>query len=275
MTDAPPFDLAGVFDDDYLRFYGHGARSGAAARILSEERNDRDARLVAELAGIGPGTRVLDAPCGHGRIANRLAALGAEVVGLDLTPRFLEVAREDAAARGVTVDYREGDLRELDLDGGFDVVANLFTSIGYFGDEVDRDILRRLVRALDPGGRLVLETINRDQVVRLRALLPVDPVFLVQDGDDLMIDVIRSDPALTRTLTERIVVRDGRVRRTVFSARLFSSSELDLWLRAAGLTDVTFHDEDGAPFSSQSRRLVALGHRRCAQPPVLSRPPAG
>ena len=141
------------------------------------------------------------------------------------------------------------------------MVANLFTSIGYFGDAVDRDILRRLVRALDPGGRFIVECVNRDVVVRSRALLPVDPVFLLQDGDDLLIDVVHADPAVTRTTNERILVVGGRVRRTVFSSRLFTTTELRSWLHHAGLTDVTFHDENGAPFASTAQRLVAVARK--------------
>ena len=51
------------------------------------------------------GAELLDVPCGHGRIANRLAARGMRVTGLDLTVGFLELARERAAAAGVEVEY--------------------------------------------------------------------------------------------------------------------------------------------------------------------------
>jgi SAM-dependent methyltransferase len=59
------------------------------------------------------GDEVLDVPCGHGRIANGLAARGASATGLDASPLFLERARTDAAARGVKVEYIQADMRNL------------------------------------------------------------------------------------------------------------------------------------------------------------------
>ena len=100
---APRFDTEAIFDDDYLYFFAEAL----------EERADEETDLIWRLLGLEPGMDVLDLACGHGRIANRLAERGARVTGLDRTPLFLEVARRDAAARGVEVDYVEGDMREL------------------------------------------------------------------------------------------------------------------------------------------------------------------
>lgn len=105
----------GVFDEDYLYFY---------ADRLSDERSDAETDLIWRLLRLRPGWDVLDLACGHGRIANRLAARGCRVTGLDATPLFLERARRDAEKRGVTVDYVDGDMRELPWTGRFDAVVN-------------------------------------------------------------------------------------------------------------------------------------------------------
>jgi len=112
-----------LFDEDYLLFL--------TAR-QSEESDDADAALVAELLGDVAGARILDLGCGHGRIANRLAARGARVTGLDATPLFLDRAREDAARRGVDVDFVAGDMRALPWAWRFDAVVSWFTAFGYF-----------------------------------------------------------------------------------------------------------------------------------------------
>ena len=85
------FDFDEVFDDDYLYFY---------ETLLTAEKSDADAELIWQLGRVAVGDRVLDLACGHGRIANRLAARGASVTGYDLTPRFLEEARAEAAGLG-------------------------------------------------------------------------------------------------------------------------------------------------------------------------------
>jgi SAM-dependent methyltransferase len=80
---------------------------------------------------------------------------------------------ENAAAAGVSVEYKLGDLRELPFDGPFDAVLCWFTSFGYFDDENYR-VLRELRRVLRPGGRLLIETMHRDVFIRspVRARTP-------------------------------------------------------------------------------------------------------
>ena len=73
-----------LFDEDYLYFY---------ADVLGAERSDGDAELIARLLDLKPGIRVLDVPCGEGRISGRLAARGCDVVGIDATARFVGLAR--------------------------------------------------------------------------------------------------------------------------------------------------------------------------------------
>ena len=78
-------------------------------------------------------------------VANRLAPLRARVTGLDVDTVFLEHARADADARGVEVEYVQGDMRELPWVGRFDAAVNWFTSFGYFDDEGNRSWLETVL----------------------------------------------------------------------------------------------------------------------------------
>jgi SAM-dependent methyltransferase len=246
-VDEGHFDTAGLFDADYLYFYED---------ILPDSRSDTDAEFITRLLEIEPGMRVLDLACGHGRIANRLAARGCVVTGLDATALFLDLARRDAAARGVTVDYVAGDMRDLPWRDRFDRVVLWFTAFGYFDDDGNRRVLAEMAKALRPGGRLVIDMNNHDWLVRT---LRPDRVF--QRGGDLMIDRSELHPLSGRIHTERILVRDGRIRRTSFFVRLFTYTELRDWLLAAGLGDVRGHDEGGGPLSTMSHRLIVTARR--------------
>src|SRR5690606_23672422 len=121
---------------------------------LKPERNRSEADEIVATLGLAPGSSVLDAPCGHGRIANLLAADGFRVTGVDLTDLFLDRARADAERLGVAVDYRRGDLREFPVPGPFDAVICWFTSFGYFDDHDNRRVLAEFFRVLRPGGCL-------------------------------------------------------------------------------------------------------------------------
>jgi SAM-dependent methyltransferase len=239
----PEFDFDQVFGDDYLHFYGH----------LLEDRSDGDAALAARLLGLEPGMRVLDVPCGYGRIAGRLAALGCNVVGVDASERFLEVARQRAPA----VDYRLADMREYAPEAEFDRIVNWFSSFGYFDEPTDRRLLATWRRALRPGGRLLLDQNNAMVMVR-RLAVDGFAVALVERGDDLLIDRTTLDAAAGRTETERISVRGGAVRRYRFSVRAFTYPELRSWLLDAGFARVDVHGPGGAPFDLDSRRMLVV-----------------
>jgi ubiquinone/menaquinone biosynthesis C-methylase UbiE len=243
----PVFDVDELFDDDYLYFY--------EPRLAGV--SDADAGVIWRLLELERGMEVLDLACGHGRIANRLAARGARVAGLDATPLFLERARSEAAVGGLEVQYVEGDMRSLPwADSSFDCVVSWFTSFGYFDDDDNRRVLREAHRILRPGGRLLLENNN------LAELLPRWlPTVVVERDGDFSIDQHRFDPTTGRALTERVIVRDGRVRRFAFSVRMFVAAELGDWLRDAGFASVEFYDGEGDPLTHQGRRMITTACR--------------
>jgi len=242
-----------LFEEHYLHFYG----DALAARA------EHEAERVAALLGLSAGDAVLDAPCGHGRISNLLAERGCRVVGVDNSARFLALAEADARRRGVATgtEYRLGDLRELAFEGEFDAALNWFTSFGYFDDAGNQRMLEGLARALRPGGRLVVELLNRDVVVRRMPAGDDTALVLLERGDDLLIDRTRLDAATGRTETDRFVVLGGRVRRLHMSVRAPTLPELRAMLGAAGFTSVEAFDEQGEPFRSAAHRLVAVARR--------------
>jgi len=137
VTD-PDFDAAGIYDADYLHFYAAPGIPEEHAEVVGAERSEADTELIWRLLKLQPGMAVLDLACGHGRIAIRLAARGCEVTGLDSSAVFLDRARADAAAFGVSVDCVSGDIRELPWASRFERIMNWFTAFEYFDDPANR-----------------------------------------------------------------------------------------------------------------------------------------
>jgi SAM-dependent methyltransferase len=235
--------------------------------MQTAERNDHDAGLVARLGEMTPGMDVLDVPCGFGRIANRLAARGCRVTGLDASRLFLERARRDAEEMGVTVEYVEGDMRDLPWTERFDRLVCWFLSFGYFDDETDRRVLAGFRRALRPGGRLLVEHVNL--VRQVRTLPPAPPPaattgremgFVADLGEDFFLMSTRFNVLTSRVEYERVVSRGGRVSRHPFSVRLFTVPELRDWLLQAGFARVEFHGADGGPLTLDSHRMPVVAY---------------
>lgn len=99
-----------------------------------------------------------------------------------------------------------------------------------------------------------MEQINR--VALLRQGLPASVV--TEHDRDLMIDRVTYDGLTERTLTERITVLDGRVRRCAFSVRLYGPAEMGRLPRSAGFGHVEVYGRDGEPFDLYGRRLITV-----------------
>lgn len=247
------FDIEGTFGDDYLYFY---------RADLTPERNDREADVIWRLLALQKQAIVLDLGCGHGRMSVELAKRGAVVTGLDSSKRFLRLARQATTAAGLHVDYIEGDMRALPWSGKFDAVFIWFTTFGYFDDHDNEQVIRQVWKALKPGGRLLIEQIHRNGL--LRQGLPQN--FVVQRNDDLMIDHVDYDALSERSKTERVVMRDGQVRRTQFSVRLYGFAELKHLLHAAGFQSVQGFGRDGEPLTTYNHRLITLATKSAGSP---------
>lgn len=115
--------------------------------------------------GLQPGARVLDVGCGPGRHASALAERGIVVHGIDVSQRFIDLAR-DGAPPGAT--FERLDARRSAFDAEFDAVICLCQ--GAFGlmtaDGNDEVVFAGLARALRPGGRLALSAFSSYFVMR-------------------------------------------------------------------------------------------------------------
>jgi 2-polyprenyl-3-methyl-5-hydroxy-6-metoxy-1,4-benzoquinol methylase len=124
------------FDAEYVRLWGANA---AGESLLSQVQG-----LIA-LLGLRPGVRILDAPCGYGRLSQPLARTGAVVLGVDQSAILLEHAeRTRADVPAERLQYVRHDLRQPLAVSGFDCALNVFSSIGYGTEEDDLAILRTL-----------------------------------------------------------------------------------------------------------------------------------
>jgi len=148
---------------------------------LYANRDDAEAAmLVRWIAQLLPPARypiTVDMGCGRGRHSLLLAKEGYRVTGVDLSLKAIQKARGKAADQGVTdLHFEIGDMRTWQ-GTPCDLMCNLFTSFGYFGDDDDNlRVVSNMCANLKQGGYLVMDYLN-PQAVR-GTLVPEETVAL-------------------------------------------------------------------------------------------------
>ncbi len=239
------------FDDDYLRIY----RAMIPAALTAAEVD-----FLAGALAPPPGGAVLDVACGTGRHAIGLAARGYRVTGVDFNPRYLAAAEAEAAAAGVEARWVEADMRALPFDRAFDAAYSYFTSFGYFSDEDNERVMAGVARALGPGGRFLLDVVNRDWVLthpQQRAWNPLDDGSLLMEETTLD---LRRSVIVNRQI--HVTPQTGAQITKEFSLRAYTCAELETMCARQGLAvREVWGGPDRSDYGTESRRLVLLAER--------------
>jgi demethylmenaquinone methyltransferase/2-methoxy-6-polyprenyl-1,4-benzoquinol methylase len=165
-------------------------------RVLSFSRDQAWKARLIDRAEIRSGSRALDLACGTGDLAFLAARRGASVVGLDFTPRMIELAL--AKPEGRSVRWIVGDMGRLPVSSNrFDVVT---TGYGLRNVPDIRDAIAEIFRVLAPGGRLCSLDFDKPESTTVRA---VYLTYLTMVGSTLGI-VLHGDPDTYRYIPASI-----------------------------------------------------------------------
>ena len=128
---------------------------GLLAGLVMSVGRGRRARLVAELAGVGPGDRVVDVGCGPGRFLREAAERGATAVGVEPSGQMRRMAGwRTPGSLGDRVRVVEGTAERLPLEDGVATVVSAVASFHHWADPEAG--LAEASRVLRPGGRLLI-----------------------------------------------------------------------------------------------------------------------
>ncbi|MHC4562686.1 MAG: class I SAM-dependent methyltransferase [Planctomycetota bacterium] len=227
------------------------------ASQFNEDRAQAEAKLIKTLLKLRKGQRVLDCPCGVGRITIPLANMGLKMTGVDLTAWYVAKARRRARKEGLDIPFIRCDMRDIDFSREFHAVINWFTAFGYFDEAGNLATAKAAFRVLRPGGKFLIDTVNRPCV--LAHYTPEDESV---HGGVTITDRREWDPRTGRMESLWTFRKGAQVERQRVSLRLYDGAELRAVLRRAGFREIRLY---GYPplgrLSRHRRRLMAVATR--------------
>ncbi len=218
--------------------------------------------FIEEEIDFDKSKKILDIGCGTGRHAIELAKRGYHVTGIDLSESQLNRAKEKAKNENINIDFIRADARNLNFHNEFDLVIMLCE--GAFPlmetDEMNFEILKNTKKALKPGGKLLLTTLN--------ALFPL--FHSVQEF--LKENEFRSKGhhfdlmTFRETSTVEIVDDSGIKKEITSSDRYYTPSEMTWFLRSLGFKQVDIYGcqtgkfSRGAPLKTDDYEMLVIAN---------------
>ena len=224
--------------------------------LMSQSETNIQVRYLIAKLGLKRGHRFLDCPCGIGRVSLPLARQGIRVTGVDITESYLEELRAKAKRARLSVETVHADMRRIKFENRFDAGGNLWTSFGYFEKESDHLLtLKRMYRALKPGGRFVLQTINRDWII---ANFQPRGWFDLGEGRILEERALNYERSIIKSKWH--FINDGNVQTCEASMRVWSLHEMLELFRRVGFVELsTSGSEKDDPVSLAQRMMWVFG----------------
>ena len=225
---------------------------------VPREQTVLEADFLARALGVSPGSRILDVPCGLGRHTRELAARGFAMTGVDLSEDAIARARRAAADAGLSIDWRQADMRELPWEGVFDAAFCFGNSFAYMEPRNNAAFLKAVGRAIRPGGRFAMDT-----GIAAESVLPrMQPRTSAQVGDILFEEENLYHFEQSCIETRYSFTRDGAVTTRSGLQWVYTVREIRTLLAEAGLHVRAMHGSaEGAPYSASSFVLILVAEK--------------
>ena len=205
---------------------------------------------------------VLDLCCGTGRHSILLSKRGLKIIGLDLSPNLLKIARKNMIKNGAAFPIIRGEMQYLPFrEEVFEVTINMFTSFGYLPSEKE-DIrsLKEILRTLKQNGLFLLDIANREHLLQVfkRKDWGEFPSFYMRERRTLDLDG-------TKLHSEWILIDKSTREERIFShnLRLYKLPQLKKMFEDTGFViESIYGDYENRNFDPDSQRLIILARRK-------------
>lgn len=235
------------FDDNYLKIYLEKQDS-----LLTKKQVE----LIINELSLNAFDKTLDLGCGIGRHLIEIGKRGFFGVGIDFNERYIDLANR-LKGNLKNIEFRKMDMREIDFENEFDGAISMWTSFGYFSDEENLFLLKKINRALKKGKRFLLDIEN---IYYMLKNLPKErwekkENYFLLERNELNLKT-------SRLTTERFVIKENEVKSYKRVYRIYTLKEIELYLKEAGFLILKiFGGYEKEKLDSQSKRLIIISEK--------------
>lgn len=210
------------------------------------------------------GNVLLDLACGTGTMAEEMAKLGYDVIGVDYSCGMLSQAMDKKMKHGLAIQYVQQDMRELDLYGTVDVTICTLDSLNHLPDFQDVcRVFQKVSEVTEPGGLFLFDmnTLYKHQV------LLGDQVYLYETEDVYCVwENMLAEDGCTVEITLHLFQQepDGRYVRQEehLTERAYAPEQVENALKEAGFHVIgIYHADTTEPLKQDSQRMVVAARK--------------
>jgi SAM-dependent methyltransferase len=246
-TDAasrPPDQIEKTVQFILARATAAANRESSPGAVGTEEKGEEEKSPIS----------ILDMGCGPGLYARHFAEAGCTVTGIDLSPASIDYARAESSGLGLGITYRCDDLRVTEFGGPYDVAVMIFGEFCTFSDRERTNILKRIGRALKPGGLFILDVFTDRYVKRIRGgndwYVSLADGFWQDDTHMVLEQTFRYPDESASVVRYTIIEESGAFRQFSVWWRHFTAAQIaDAVVRAGFEIDSVYGSLWGSPLS--------------------------
>lgn len=212
---------------------------------------------------------VLDMTCGTGSQVFWLTDSGFKVVGSDINPSMLKIAKKKATSKNLKIKFLQGNCRDINA-GSFDAVITIFNSIGHLTKEDFKTTIQNIKRNLNPGGLYIFDIFNLDYLKHENNIAKLTLDWMATAGDnkvrEIQFSTISDDGILASYST--YVHQDSHSSPTKISKgygntlQVYSADELKTLLKESGFVVLNQTGINGEKFSKiNTERILTIAKK--------------
>lgn len=244
--------------DDWIRDFFTGLWLEVQKNFYSEKQSLAQTKFILDVMGLRGKKKVLDIPCGNGRISNILTRKGFNVTGVDFNKHLFSLfAKREALKKKLKTRFFNISMFDIKWENEFDTAICFWGSFGYSNDENNINFLRKIYNSLRKNGKFLIDTVTAETLLprfQKRGWMKVRDIYVLENRN--------YDALNSRINVEWTFIKKGLAETRYTSIRLYTYLELVNILREIGFRMfISYGSFNKDKFTFNSNRLYLVARK--------------